>query len=366
MCVKDATAPADVLADLSEACAGIVIALLAEDGEKFSYRPTLKKITGDVLAALLLGRVIKWWHTMGKKPFYKFRKECKHPWYKRGDSWIEEMDFTVTEYDTARNRIATKIEDENKLAETLAQSMAEKPDPKKLVIYWTFNNVTWWVLNDGLLTRMIGIEKAESAKQIRAAQSESKKPNRGIRKGDSRNQKTRPLSLHYSLRNKLTHAKQAAAKNGDGDKPPATPAQPQKAAAAAPDKLRAFLLEWDPIVPDSDWIRAALEKAKSSKNVIDLFDYAAGILRSCQEHGWQNKPRVPKPPTPSSAPPPSPAAAEEKSEGQPPDVPIETEEERKHRRDRQAWALGDKTINLGQDMDRVREKAAALGVRLPA
>ena len=43
----------------------------------------------------LLKRIISW-HSKSGDGFYKFLSPCKHPWYRNGDSWTEEMNLSDT------------------------------------------------------------------------------------------------------------------------------------------------------------------------------------------------------------------------------------------------------------------------------
>lgn len=81
----------------------------------------------------------------------------------------------------------------------------------------------------------------------------------------------------------------------------------EAAAKALSPAARTFLADWADKVPDKSWLEAALDKAKAKPFVKNIWDYASGILRSCEEQGWKFKPGAEtNTPTPPIAPPPSP------------------------------------------------------------
>lgn len=139
----------------------LIFGLLADDRDIVTYRKKLNKITGSVTATILLQQLIYWAKKSNGKPFYKFRKECKHAHYKPGDSWTEELGFTLSEFDTALSKIGTKITKGVSKFDALKGETA-----KSLVIYWTDSNrMTWYLLNTELLGKLtipIYLESKES------------------------------------------------------------------------------------------------------------------------------------------------------------------------------------------------------------
>lgn len=77
-----------------------ILQLLAADHEILLYRKELNIITKKVTATILLQQIIYWHSKMGG-PFYKFIEPCKNAAYKEGDSWCEELGFSVKEFRTA-------------------------------------------------------------------------------------------------------------------------------------------------------------------------------------------------------------------------------------------------------------------------
>jgi len=118
------------------------------------YRPHFTKLTGKVTAAILLQQIVYYWEeVVERRPFYKFRKPCKHDLYREGDSWVEELGFTPSEFDAAIRTIGTKIRKGISKAEALAGRAGR--EIKNLVIYWTDSNrVTWYELNQALFDEM--------------------------------------------------------------------------------------------------------------------------------------------------------------------------------------------------------------------
>src|SRR5512139_3732000 len=118
----------------------LISRLMAEDKEMIAYRPKLNRITGSVLASVLLQQANHRFVNNGEQPFYKFRAPCQHALYRPGDSWIEELGFSGDEFDAALKRIGTKI-----VAGTSKAEALQKTDRTGLVLYWTDSNrVTWY------------------------------------------------------------------------------------------------------------------------------------------------------------------------------------------------------------------------------
>lgn len=115
---------------------------LAEDSRMISYRPTFRKITGSVTAAILLQQILYRWSNNGCKPFYKYKEVCDADDYRPGDSWCEELAFSRDEFDSALKRIAQKV------------SRKVPKDNNALVWYWTMQDrKTWYDLNYSALRK---------------------------------------------------------------------------------------------------------------------------------------------------------------------------------------------------------------------
>ena len=48
-----------------------------------------------------------WFAKSNGKPFYKFKSPCEHKMYKKGDSFTEELGFSIDEFTTAFFKIGT-------------------------------------------------------------------------------------------------------------------------------------------------------------------------------------------------------------------------------------------------------------------
>ena len=115
-----------------------VLGIIADDRSLVTYRPALNKITGSVLSTILLQQALYWWKKGGRKRFYKFRDKCKHPLYSEGDSWCEELGFSIKEFDTAMKKIAFKLgKTENRI----------KKEESFIIYYRDSHDVTWYEIN---------------------------------------------------------------------------------------------------------------------------------------------------------------------------------------------------------------------------
>ncbi len=129
--------------------------IIAKDRELIPYRKELNKLTGSVTATLFLTQVIYWWYKNGKKPFYKFRSgtdskgnKIKHPDYKDGDSWCEELGFTEKELDYAMSLVCAK---QNALRKDAKTSLKENLVKPYVICKIDMNRKTYYSLNIELL-----------------------------------------------------------------------------------------------------------------------------------------------------------------------------------------------------------------------
>lgn len=139
-----------------------LIDILAEDNDLIPYRKSLRQLTGSVTSAILLQQIIHRAKCKHWEPFYKFKSSCGHKLYQDGDSWTEELGFSIKEFDTAIGKIGTKAtRDRDKLA------LMNGDKVQNIVTYWTDSSrVTWYYINKGLLAKLLkGIYQlnAESA-----------------------------------------------------------------------------------------------------------------------------------------------------------------------------------------------------------
>lgn len=122
--------------------------IIAKDRELIPYRKELNKLTGSVTATLFLTQVIYWWNKNGKKPFYKFRSECNHIDYRKGDSWCEELGFSEKELDYAMSLVCAKQNAKRKDAKSSLKENLVKP---YVICKIDMNRKTYYSINEELL-----------------------------------------------------------------------------------------------------------------------------------------------------------------------------------------------------------------------
>lgn len=111
-----------------------------------AYRPALNKLTGSVLATILLQQIIFRWTHNKQSEFYKFKAPCDSKLYKEGDSWTEELGFTIYEFDGAikilkeKSLVSTRIDmqrltwysiNHEKITDLINATYMGKNDPRK-------------------------------------------------------------------------------------------------------------------------------------------------------------------------------------------------------------------------------------------
>lgn len=67
---------------------------------------------GSTNAAIAFSRLL-YWSKKNPDGFYKFKQACKHPLYKRGDSWSEELNMTKEIMNPVFNRLVTYYKSKN-------------------------------------------------------------------------------------------------------------------------------------------------------------------------------------------------------------------------------------------------------------
>lgn len=146
-----------------------IVDIVSGDQSLIIYRPTLTKITGSINSAILLSQIMYRWKKNDKQPFYKFKEPCSHKWYKKGDSWLEELGFTKREYENAMKKIAIKLQKNNKLSVH-----------QKYIEYWTSPyNITYFTLHitnlNNALAPLYGISHQKGFPKSLSATSEINK-----------------------------------------------------------------------------------------------------------------------------------------------------------------------------------------------
>jgi hypothetical protein len=119
-----------------------ILRIIAEDRSLTLYRGSLNKITGGVTSTILLQQALYWWEKNGRKRFYKFRDKCNHALYVEGDSWCEELYFTMREFDTAIKKIGFKLgKTDNSI----------KKEEAFIIYFRDSQGVTWYDINANYL-----------------------------------------------------------------------------------------------------------------------------------------------------------------------------------------------------------------------
>ena len=125
-------------------------------GEKriIAYRPELRELTKSVTANILLNQIIYRWIKNNRQEFYKFKEPCKNKKYREGDSWTEELGFSVKEFDNAIKKIGFKL--------GKTKNYIKKEDA--FVIYRRdANGLTWYDVNWDILSNCLkGIYKVNA------------------------------------------------------------------------------------------------------------------------------------------------------------------------------------------------------------
>ena len=103
-----------------------ILKILGEDKDVIPYRKSLNPITGSINSTILLTQILYWWNIKKEKAFYKYKLPIipqredesdesyqeRSKWYREGDSWSEDLDFSREEFDKALLHIAHNRTDE--------------------------------------------------------------------------------------------------------------------------------------------------------------------------------------------------------------------------------------------------------------
>ena len=81
--------------------------LLSITRRTIPYLPDLRPIAGSVTASILMQQ-LDYWFSQKPDGFYKFLSPFGHEAYREGDSWEEELAFSVDEFRTAFDRIGVR------------------------------------------------------------------------------------------------------------------------------------------------------------------------------------------------------------------------------------------------------------------
>jgi hypothetical protein len=81
------------------------------------YYKELRQVAGSVTASILMQQLDYWFSKQDGEPFYKFKAPCENDYYKSGDSFTEELGFSIEEFTNAFAKIGfsykSKTEFEN-------------------------------------------------------------------------------------------------------------------------------------------------------------------------------------------------------------------------------------------------------------
>lgn len=117
-----------------------IFSLIDEDEEKVLYRPRWSHALGSVSSAIVLQQIFYYHRAakrQGKNRFYKFREPCSHEYYRKGDSWSEQLGISSKVFDSAIKRIGQKL------------TKGSKKDGTALVHYYTdAMRLTYYELNE--------------------------------------------------------------------------------------------------------------------------------------------------------------------------------------------------------------------------
>lgn len=133
------------------------------------YHPRLGETLGSVYAAILLQQAYHRYRNNGNKPFYKFLAPCSNDYYRRGDSWIEELSFTSTQLNRGIEIVATRISSTRKkqganrdqvlsIDRVELNAFGKMSNSNALVLYWTNRDRrTWWMVNLPLFSSLLEV-----------------------------------------------------------------------------------------------------------------------------------------------------------------------------------------------------------------
>ncbi len=127
--------------------------LYTNDKEVRLYRPILKKLVKTTNGAIFLSQAIYWSGKNNHEWFYKFNGKCEHQSYKSGDSWEEELGFSIKEFKTVKKNIVftvgNKVKEEykNKFGDDWEVELSKKIDNSYIISYQTPNRLTYYKVN---------------------------------------------------------------------------------------------------------------------------------------------------------------------------------------------------------------------------
>lgn len=95
------------------------------------YNPSLRNYFKNITACILFQQLCYWVEKNNSQDnsFYKFVEPCKHPLYKQGDSWCEELNFSKKEFKHARLECITHYSSKKKWKQAVKEGDPFKGKP---------------------------------------------------------------------------------------------------------------------------------------------------------------------------------------------------------------------------------------------
>lgn len=96
--------------------------VLGITAKSIPYIKELRPIAGSVTSAILWQQLEYWFMIKDYQSFYKFSQPCEHDLYRQGDSWTEELGFSVDEFRSAFDKIGIRYESMNAFNKVLQEN----------------------------------------------------------------------------------------------------------------------------------------------------------------------------------------------------------------------------------------------------
>jgi hypothetical protein len=164
-----------------------------ENSFYIKFYPQIKSSLGCEKATLILGR-FEYWFTKYKEGFYKFIEPCKHPLYRMGDSWSEEIGFSRKVFTKAFDLIGVRYKSKSAFQKSKnkfqGKLYASYHDRKTNQTYFFRNHDFAKNFIKSLFKRNNLLEKPSSKK---------KKPQKLFRTSSSKNDRSRNAQVGRSF-----------------------------------------------------------------------------------------------------------------------------------------------------------------------
>src|SRR5215216_639606 len=200
---------------------GLLIERSIKQSVVIPYQPALCFVLGDIYAAIFLQQIFYRFKGNQYRPFYKFIFPCTNEFYRKGDSWLEELVFTRRQIQRAINKVSTRISATKKCKrqdrnEVLSHTIADLDETGKmansnaLILYWfTRDHMTWWTVNTPLLLHTLQIAQSTNTRFVNQSLIESSSgPMRKMSNGLPHAEITNRENHNRSFRNGLSSEKE--------------------------------------------------------------------------------------------------------------------------------------------------------------